>query len=174
MNSQENKNGTNATSEEHDSSSSKSDEVSVQIDHMDENKLREQDPAMEIPSRTLKSPSSHEFVQIRMPPTPPPPPSHKKVNFNMATSTAGTCSSRNKSSKKSLLPNLNFKKRNTISDDAVPTASSSLPQEKSSIARSWSLTKMFTKMTPSLPFTPVRYSDMESGLRRAGGSLNLH
>ncbi|GJU63884.1 putative E3 ubiquitin-protein ligase MARCH [Tanacetum coccineum] len=140
----------------------------------DENKLREQDPAMEIPTRTLKSSSSREFVQIRMPPTPPPLPSHKKVNFNMATSTAGTCSSRNKSSKKSLLPNLNFKKRNTISDDAVPTASSSLPQEKSSIARSWSLTKMFTKMTPSLPFTPVRYSDMESGLRRAGGSLNLH
>ncbi|PWA61407.1 zinc finger, RING-CH-type, Zinc finger, RING/FYVE/PHD-type [Artemisia annua] len=166
-------NGTNATSEEHDSSSSKSDEVAVQI-HMDENKLREQDPAMEIPSRTLKSSSSHEFVQIRMPPTPPPPPSHKKVNFNMATSTAGTCSSRNKSSKKSLLPNLSFKKRNTISDVAVPTSSSSLPQEKPSIARSWSLTKMFTKMTPSLPFTPVRYSDMESGLRRAGGSLNLH
>lgn len=132
---------------------------------------------MEIPSRTLQSSSSREFVQIKMPPTPPPPPRfHKKVNFNV-TGSQETCSSRNKSAKKSLVPKLSFKNRNTISDVViVPAGSGSIPQEKSSIARSWSLTKMFTplvKLTPSLSFNSIGHSETESGLRRSGGSLNL-
>ncbi|KAD5803471.1 hypothetical protein E3N88_14831 [Mikania micrantha] len=104
-----------------------------------------------------------------LPPPPPPPQFHKKVNFNMSASPE-TCSSRNKSLKKNLLPKLSFKNKNTIS-----SGSGSLSQEKSpSIARSWSLTKMFTKMTtPSQPLTAIRVTSPELGLRRAGGSLNL-
>ncbi|KVI00219.1 Zinc finger, RING-CH-type [Cynara cardunculus var. scolymus] len=135
------------------------------------NDQREQNLVLEIPSRTLQPSSSQEFVHIKMPPTPTP--SHKKVNFNLLAS-PDTCSSQTKSSKKSsLLPKLSLKNRNTISDIVIPAALASIPQEKPSIARSWSLTKMLIKMTPSLPFALIEHSDRESGLRRAGGSLNL-
>ncbi|XP_071690347.1 uncharacterized protein [Rutidosis leptorrhynchoides] len=140
-----------------------------------DNNMTEQNPVSATPS--IHSSLSHEFVQIKMPPTPPTPPRFpKKVNFNVASSHE-TCLSRSKSSKKNLIPKVGFKNRNTISDAAVVTAASgSVPQEKSCIARSWSLTKMFTplvKMTPSFPFTPTGHSGPQSGLTRAGGSLNL-
>ncbi|KAI3696962.1 hypothetical protein L6452_29620 [Arctium lappa] len=159
----------------HDSSSSQTEQVSVNIpmfeDEVSGDNRKEQNLALEIPSRTLQSSSSHEFVHIKMPPTPNP--SHKKVNFNLLAS-PDTCSSRTKSSKRSsLLPKLNLKNRNTISDIVIPAASATVPQEKASIARSWSLTKMLIKMAPSLPFAPIEHSDRESVLRRAGGSLNL-
>ncbi|KAI3826501.1 hypothetical protein L1987_00549 [Smallanthus sonchifolius] len=162
-----------AGGEVHDSSSSQTEEVIVPI-QMGENYLREQNVVLDIPSRTLQSSSSNEFVQIKMPPPPPPPPRfHKKVNFAVATSPE-TCLSRNKSLKKNLLPKLSFKNNSGTTDVMNPTSSGSLPQEKSSIARSWSLTKMFTKIsTPSLPFTPIGHSGPGSELRRAGGSLNL-
>ncbi|KAJ0810335.1 putative Zinc finger, RING-CH-type, Zinc finger, RING/FYVE/PHD-type [Helianthus annuus] len=156
MNSQENNVINSAGEEVHNSSSSQTEEVTVPF-QMGENYLKEH-VVLEMPSRTTQSSSSHECVQIQMPPPPPPPPRfHKKVNFVEAASPE-TCSSRNKTLKKNLLP----------------VVSGSLPEEKSSIARSWSLTKMFTKITtPSLPFTPTRLLDTEPGLRRAGGSLNL-
>ncbi|KAK9068648.1 hypothetical protein SSX86_012763 [Deinandra increscens subsp. villosa] len=107
-----------------------------------------------------------------MPPAPPPLPRfHKKVNLEASPK---TCSSRNISLKKKLLPKLSFKNITTISDVIIPAASRLLPQEKSSITRPWPLTKMLTKMTtPSRPFTPIGHSDVEHGLRRSGGSLNL-
>ncbi|KAK1411970.1 hypothetical protein QVD17_32862 [Tagetes erecta] len=152
--------------------SSSSQDVIVPI-QMGENYLKEQNLVLEMPSRTLHSSSSHEFVQINMPPPPPPPPLpprfHKKVNFKVATSPE------TKSLKKNLLPKPSLKNRSTVLDVMIPASSGSSPQEKSSIGRSWSLTKMFTKLTtPSLPFTPIGHSNVpESGLRRAGGSLNL-
>lgn len=162
MRSQEN-NGPKYIGEGNDSSSSQTEEVAVSI-HMGENEDCGNNSGT--PSRTLQSSNSQEFIQIKMPPTPPPLP--KKVNFNLATSPE-TCSSRSKVSKKSLLPKLSFKNRNnTISDVVIPPIPVSLPQEKSSIARSWSLTKMlspFVKMTP--------HSDHVTVLRRSGGSLNL-
>ncbi|KAI3743220.1 hypothetical protein L1987_60926 [Smallanthus sonchifolius] len=171
MNFQESDGIKSAGDQWHDSSSSQTKEVTFPI-QMGENYLREQNPVLEIPSRTLQSSSSHEFVQIKMPPAPPPPPRfHKKVNV---AASPETCSSRNVSLKKKLLPKLSFKNRNTISDVIIPAASRFLPREKSSITRSWSLTKMFTKIkTPSRPFTPIGHSDLEPGLRRSGGSLNL-
>ncbi|XP_024984203.1 uncharacterized protein LOC112520134 [Cynara cardunculus var. scolymus] len=174
MKSQEN-GGFRSAEEGYDSSSSQTEHVSVPIfmveDEVSGNDQREQNLVLEIPSRTLQPSSSQEFVHIKMPPTPTP--SHKKVNFNLLAS-PDTCSSQTKSSKKSsLLPKLSLKNRNTISDIVIPAALASIPQEKPSIARSWSLTKMLIKMTPSLPFALIEHSDRESGLRRAGGSLNL-
>nr|XP_043610932.1 uncharacterized protein LOC122582582 isoform X2 [Erigeron canadensis] len=185
MNCQENNSNTcnSASDQGHVSSSSQADhQVTLIPIHMAKNKvsgnsMSEQNLVTDMTSRTLQPSSSNEFVQIKMPPIPPTPPRFpKKVNFSVAPS-ADTCLLRSNSSKKSLLPKMSFKNRNTVSDAAVvPAASASVPHEKSSIARSWSLTKMFSplvKMTPSLPFTPNGHSDPESGLRRSGGSLNL-
>ncbi|XP_076944526.1 uncharacterized protein LOC143615233 [Bidens hawaiensis] len=158
---------------------------------------KKQNLFLEIPSRTTQSSSSsHESVQIKINSSP----NHKKVNFNLASHTrtnanadtdtnanANACSanyaSRTKSSKKSLLPKPNFINKNTILDvekndgnnnNVMPAASCSVMQERPSIPRSWSLTKMFTpQRTSSLPVTPIVQSDQESVLGNSGGSLNL-
>ncbi|CAH1441614.1 unnamed protein product [Lactuca virosa] len=169
-------NGLKSTSyERHDhSSSSQTEQVTIPV-HMVDNEDYGKNLGTCTPSRTLQSSCSQEFIRIKMPPTPPPPPPyHRKVNFNLGASPE-TCStsSRSKVSKKSLLPKLGFKNRNnTISDVVIPTSSStSLPQqEKSSIARSWSLTKMFT---PFVKMSTPHSDHVSNVLRRAGGSLNL-
>ncbi|KAK1426290.1 hypothetical protein QVD17_14961 [Tagetes erecta] len=160
-----------AVDQGHDSSSYQTEELTFPI-QMDENYLKEQNLVLEIQSRTLQSSSSHDFVQIIMPPAPPPPPQfHKKVNV---AASPGTCSPRNISLKKKLLPKLSFKNRNAISNVKITAASCFLPQERPSFTRSWSLTKLFTKMTtPSRPFTPIGHSHLEPELRRSGGSLDL-
>lgn len=141
---------------------------------------------MEIPSKTAQPSSSQESIQIKMASTPTP----KKVNFNLASSpsqirtnanaSSANHYSRTKSSKKCLLPKLNFMSRNTVLDvektdgNVNPAASGSITHEKTSIPRSWSLTKIFTpQRTSSLPVTPNVQSDQESALGNSGGSLNL-
>ncbi|XP_024979093.1 uncharacterized protein LOC112516301 isoform X2 [Cynara cardunculus var. scolymus] len=139
---------------------------------------------LEIPSRSIQPSSSEEFVLIKMPQTPTPTP--KKVNFNLTPCPSEvrspvTNTPRTKSLKKSLLPKLSFKNRNSVSDtekavvNTIPAAPSSLPQEKPSISRSWSFTKIFTprsKRPSSLPATPVGHSDPGLGSGSSRGSLN--
>ncbi|KAK1435145.1 hypothetical protein QVD17_00905 [Tagetes erecta] len=174
--------------EGHDSSSSQNQEVVIPIHKVEEEiatvptetptakNWKKQNLFLEIPSRTSQ-PSSQESVQIKIASTPTPTP--KKVNFNLPQSPSeitanANCPSRTKSSKKSILPKLNFKNRNTNPDTEKTEASSSLTQEKTSIPRSWSLTKIFTpQRTTSLPVTPIAQSDQVSVLENSGGSLNL-
>ncbi|XP_028072558.1 probable E3 ubiquitin-protein ligase MARCH10 [Camellia sinensis] len=117
-----------------------------------------------------------------MPPTPTP--ATKKVNFFLTPSPSdarisgspGLSSCRSKSSIKNLLPKLSFKHRSSQSDaetaaNLAVEAVSPMQQEKPSISRSWSLTKMFTpriKRTSSLPVTPIGHSNAESV---CGGNL---
>lgn len=129
---------------------------------------------LEIPSRALEV-SPKEYVQIKMPPTPTPTP--KRVNFLLTPSPSDARvsgspgpSTRGKPSLKSLLPKLSFKSRISQSDaeraaNLAVEASSPMPQDKPSISRSWSLTKIFTprmKRTSSLPVTPIGHSNPES------------
>ncbi|KAI3706401.1 hypothetical protein L6452_24117 [Arctium lappa] len=185
--------------EGHDSSSSQTEEVVIPIHKVVEDEIstvgsetpngknwKKQNLFLEIPSRTSQASTSHESVQIKINPTLTPTP--KKVNFNLTSSPseirsnapASIHSSRTKSSKKSLLPKLSFMNKNTVPDteriesNVVLAASSSVPQEKTAIARSWSLTKIFTpQRTASLPVTPVAQSEQGSVLGNSGGSLNL-
>ncbi|CAI9105105.1 OLC1v1003960C1 [Oldenlandia corymbosa var. corymbosa] len=128
---------------------------------------------LEIPTRTMDA-TPDEFVQIKMPPTPTPTP--KRVNFNltpspsdsrMHVSSPGPSSSRAKSSIKNLLPKLSFIHR-SLSIETIQTdnekanldsgSSTAASQEKPSMSRSWSLSKIFTprmKRTSSLPVTPI-------------------
>lgn len=122
-----------------------------------------------------------------MPPTPTPTP--KRVNFQLisspcsdskVTSSPGPSSTRGRSSSsiKNLLPKLNFKHRpaNSDAEKNVPESCSSsitTPQEKPSMSRSWSLSKIFTprmKRTSSLPVTPISLLNSESSL--GGGDSN--
>ncbi|KAL3518374.1 hypothetical protein ACH5RR_020963 [Cinchona calisaya] len=139
---------------------------------------RKQNLFLEIPTRTMDDPSCQEFVQIKMPPTPTPTP--KRVNFmltpcppDLRTNTSpGPSSSRAKSSIKNLLPKLSFKNRSSNSEtdtekaDYLDSASSSTAlQEKLSMSRSRSFSKIFTpriKRTSSLPVTPIAHSTSES------------
>lgn len=130
---------------------------------------------LEIPTRTLED-SCEELVQIKSFPTPTPTP--KKVNFVLTPSSAdpsgkgspGPISSRGKSSLRNLLPKLSFKNRSSNPDtekaaDIDPGSSATTSQEKLSISRSWSLTKIFTprmKNASSLPGTPIAHSNPES------------
>ncbi|XAR59963.1 Ubiquitin--protein ligase [Bertholletia excelsa] len=132
---------------------------------------RKQNLFLEIPSRKLDV-SAQDFVQIKMPATATSTP--KKVNFllnpspsdaKMNCSPGPSSGSRGKSSlKKNLLPKMSFNSR-SYQSDAVEASSSPATQEKSSIPRSWSLTKIFTprvKRTSSLPVTPIGHSNSES------------
>ncbi|KAI3461441.1 hypothetical protein Pfo_018104 [Paulownia fortunei] len=137
---------------------------------------------LEIPTRTLEV-SHQEFVQIKMPPTPTPTP--KRVNFFLTPSPSdsrlngspGPSSTRGKSSIRNILPKLNFKHRSSNSDtekaannDSV--SSTMVTQDKPSMSRSWSLSKIFTprmKRTSSLPVTPIANSNPDSA---RGGSIN--
>ncbi|PWA39914.1 RING/U-box superfamily protein [Artemisia annua] len=193
MKSEENNSIMFVVHEHDDSSSSPSREVAIPIHKVEEEIMetpngknwKKQNLFLEIPSRTLHSQpsSSQETVQIKSASTPTPTP--KKVNFNLtpspsevkANASSANHSSKTKSSKKSLLPKLNFMSRNTIPDaekadnNVVPPTASSVTNEKHSISRSWSLTKIFTpQRTSSLPTTP---SDQDLILASSGGSLNL-
>ncbi|XP_009592141.1 uncharacterized protein [Nicotiana tomentosiformis] len=139
--------------------------------------------SLEIPSRTLDA-SRQELVQIKMPSTPTPTP--KRVNFLLTPSTAdsritsspGPSPSRGKLAIRNLFPKLNLKSR-MILDEKITIPDSGpavVPQEKVSISRSWSLTKMFTpriKRTSSLPVTPIAHSNPESISGSISGSLTL-
>ncbi|XP_071711870.1 uncharacterized protein [Rutidosis leptorrhynchoides] len=195
MKSEENK-SIIVVAEEHDSSLTQSEEVVIPIRKVEEeifttetqngNNWKKQNLFLEIPSRTSLASSSQEHVQVKIAPTTNPIP--KKVNFNLTPSSpseikpnasSATNSTKTKSAKKSLLPK--FMNKNTIQDtektnsNIAPAASSFItPDEKPSIPRSWSLTKMFTpQRTSSLPVTPIAQSDQESVLGNSGGSLNL-
>lgn len=126
---------------------------------------------LEIPSRTPGQ-SSQDFVAIKMSSTPTSTP--KRVNFLLTpasteeriTPSPGPSSSRGRSSLRNLLPKLSFIYR-TSSDvekaaNPAAEASSTGTQEKPSISRSYSLTKIFTprvRRTSSLPVTPVVHSN---------------
>lgn len=133
---------------------------------------------LEIPTRTLDV-SCEEFVQIKMPPTPTPTP--RRVNFHLTPSPSdsrvngspGPSSSRGRSSIKNLLPKLTLKHRHANSDAEktlnIPDSCSSIttPQEKPSMSRSWSLSKIFTprmRRTSSLPVTPIALLNSQSSL----------
>ncbi|PHT35162.1 hypothetical protein CQW23_26962 [Capsicum baccatum] len=130
--------------------------------------------SLDIPSRTLDA-SPTELVQIKRPFTPTP----KRVNFlltpstsdsRVATSSPGPSPCRGKSTIRNLFPKLSLKSRMSSDTEKIPTPDS-VPaavvpqQEKVSISRSWSLSKMFTpriKRTSSLPVTPIAHSNPES------------
>ncbi|KAL8115475.1 uncharacterized protein LOC141666655 isoform X2 [Apium graveolens] len=133
--------------------------------------------SLEIPSRNLEV-SPQDFVQMKMPPTPTPTP--KKVNFLLTSSptdvrantSPGPSSFKAKSSMKQLLPKMSFKYKNSSSDaERTTNVLSAGPQEKPSMSRSWSLTKIFTprmKRTSSLPITHISRSNSE--IIRGGNS----
>lgn len=148
-----------------ESLSSKAEEIS------DAKPWRKPNLFLEIPSRTpeASSLSSSEFVQIKIPQTPTP--TSKKVNFQLTPSTSevktssspGPTPGRAKSSLRNLLPKMSFKSRYS-QPDAVEV-SSPMTQERASISRSWSLSKIFTprmKRTSSLPNTQFGDSDSDS------------
>ncbi|XP_030546081.1 uncharacterized protein LOC115752173 isoform X1 [Rhodamnia argentea] len=137
---------------------------------------RKQNLFLDIPSRKMGM-CTHDNVVIRMPPTPGATP--KRVNFLLTPSSnetrnndasPGPSSSRGKSSIKNLLPMLSFIHRNSAADaekaaNPEPDASFTGLREKPSIARSLSLTKLFTprmKRASSLPATPIGNSGKES------------
>lgn len=139
---------------------------------------------LEIPSRTPES-SPQDYHAIKMPQTP------RKVNFLLTPSPSdvringsgspGPSSSRGKTSIRSLFPKLSFIHRSSSDVEKITNlaleGSSNGAQEKPSISRSLSLTKIFTpriKRTSSLPVTPIVHSNPESahgGSR--GGAVNL-
>ncbi|KAL3536281.1 hypothetical protein ACH5RR_004742 [Cinchona calisaya] len=142
---------------------------------------RNQNLTMDIPKRTAEG-CIEDFVTINMPPSPTP----KKVNFSPLPSPSQLkfngsplpSSNRGKASMKNLLPKLSFKFRNRtaeIEKAAMLALGSPLgPQEKSSITRTFSLTKLFTpriKKTSSLPATPIAHSNPESTHGGNGNSV---
>ncbi|KAI3473261.1 hypothetical protein Pfo_029840 [Paulownia fortunei] len=135
---------------------------------------RRQDLIVNIPKATVEG-SVEDSVTINMPPSPFPTP--KRVNFSPLPSpnrvrvngSPGPSSSKGKSAMKNLLPKLSFKFRNTNSEieKAAMLALGASPEMrgKTSIARTFSLTKIFTpriKRTSSLPATPILHSNPES------------
>lgn len=137
---------------------------------------------LEIPSRSLEI-SCQEFVQIKMPPTPTPTP--KRVNFLLTPSPSdsrvhgspGPSSTRGRSSIRNLLPKLSFKNRGSSSDaekaaNTDSVSSTTGTQDKPSMSRSWSFSKIFTprmKTAVSLPVTPIANSNPDSS---HSGSVN--
>ncbi|XP_041996065.1 uncharacterized protein LOC121746206 [Salvia splendens] len=139
---------------------------------------------LEIPTRAADE-SPPEVVQINMPPTPIPTP--KRVNFlltsdfndSLPNESSEPSSARGKPSIMSFMPKLGFKHwgSNSDVDKAVNVDSSSstvATQDKLSISRSWSLTKIFTpriKRASSMPVPEVQNQNLES---IHGGSVNSH
>lgn len=139
---------------------------------------------LDIPTRAFDV-SPQELVQINMPPTPTPTPTPKRVNFLL---TPGPCDSllnesseassmKGKPSIRSILPKLSFKHWGSNSDvdkaANIDSCSSTVTtQDKASISRSWSLSKMFTpriRRTSSLPVPEVPNQNLDSV-----GSINSH
>lgn len=135
---------------------------------------------LEIPTRPLEV-SPQELVQINMPPTP------KRVNFFLTPSpsasllneSSGPSSTRGISSIRNILPKLSFKTWGYNSDvdkfaNLDPSSSNVATQDKLSITRSWSFSKIFTpriKRTSSLPLTEIANSNSGSA---HGGSVNSY
>lgn len=128
--------------------------------------------SVDVPKATAEG-CTEDFVRIYVPPSPTP----KKVNFSPLPSPSHLkfngsplpSSNRSKASMKNLLPKLSFKFRNTNSEiekAAMLALGSPLgSQEKRSITRTFSLTKLFTprmKTASSLPVTPISHSNPES------------
>ncbi|XP_009126592.1 uncharacterized protein LOC103851495 isoform X1 [Brassica rapa] len=143
---------------------------------------RRKNLSLQIPSRTTGL-SPEDSVVIKMPPTPSPTP--RRVNFSLTSTSPGpgpTSSNvppRGKSSLKNLIPKAGFKPKTSHTDiekgqgDVV--YSPSALQEKASISRSLSLSKLFTpriKRTSSLPVTPIVLSKSESA--HGGSSAAPH
>ncbi|KAK7335711.1 hypothetical protein VNO80_27699 [Phaseolus coccineus] len=134
----------------------------------------------EIPTRTSEE-SCRDFVGIRMPLTPSPTPSHKRVNFLVTSRSvdaprpSSSSAPRGKSSMRNILPRFGFRNRQSLDVEKAVTAASEASfsghQEKSSISRSVSLTKIFThkiNRTSSLPVEEIGRANAESAL---GGAL---
>ncbi|KAL1558141.1 hypothetical protein AAHA92_08640 [Salvia divinorum] len=151
---------------------------------------------LEIPSRSLEV-SRHEFVQIKMP-SPTPTPTPRRVNFLLTPSpcdsrpygSPGPSSTRGLPSIRDLLPK-GFKQRASTSETDKAANSDSVSsitggsEDKPSMSRSWSFSKMLTpraKRAWSLPVTPVANSnpgscpaapDDANGVRRMSRSLSV-
>ncbi|KAL0417729.1 UNVERIFIED_CONTAM: hypothetical protein Sradi_1186400 [Sesamum radiatum] len=111
----------------------------------------------------------------------------KRVNFVLTRSpsdsrlhgSSGPSSTKGKSSIRSILPWLSFKNRSSNSDvekaaNIDSGSSTMVAQDKLSISRSWSLSKIFTpriKRTSSLPVTPFEISNPDAA---HSGSINSH
>lgn len=150
------------------------DETETETSHVSDWKKR-QNLQLEIPKGTSEDSCSNDFVAIRMPLTPSPTPSHKKVNFLVTSRSVDApprpLASRGKSSMRSILPKFGFKNRAPLDVEkgvtSAPEGSFSGHQEKSSIPRSVSLTKLFTpkiKRTSSLPVEEIGRVNTESAL----------
>ncbi|CAH2069322.1 unnamed protein product [Thlaspi arvense] len=144
---------------------------------------RRKNLSLQIPSREAGL-SPEDSVVIKIAPTPSPTP--RRVNFALTSSSPGhaptTSSSssaaavppRGKSSLKNLIPKVGFKPKTSNTDIEKGQGDVCSPpalQEKASISRSLSLSKLFTpriKRTSSLPVTPVILSSSESA---HGGSI---
>ncbi|KAK6943784.1 Zinc finger, RING-CH-type [Dillenia turbinata] len=135
---------------------------------------KRQDLVLEIPPRILEV-SAQDFIRINMPLTPSLTP--KRVNFSAMPSPSYTrisgspgSSHRGKLSIRGLIPKLSFKNRTTTSETERAAiialgASSAGAQQKPTITRTLSLSKLFTprvKRTSSLPVTPIVHSNLES------------
>lgn len=139
---------------------------------------------LDIPTRAFDV-SPQELVQINMPPTPTSTPTPKRVNFlltpgpsdSLLNESSEASSTRGKPSIKSILPKLSFKHWGSNSDvdkaANIDSCSSTVTtQDKASISRSWSLSKMFTpriRRTSSLPVPEVPNPNLDSV-----GSINSH
>ncbi|CAH8392727.1 unnamed protein product [Eruca vesicaria subsp. sativa] len=155
---------------EEGSSSAITEETSASVQQWRRNNL-----SLQIPSRATNL-SPEDSVVIKMPPTPSPTP--RRVNFSLTSASPGpgpgpTSSSsagpqRTKSSLKNLIPKVGFKPKASNTDVEKGQGDVSCPsalQEKASISRSLSLSKLFTpriKRTSSLPVTPIVLSNSES------------
>ncbi|XP_073145461.1 uncharacterized protein [Henckelia pumila] len=127
--------------------------------------------------------SDQEFVRMKMPPTPTPTP--RRVNFFLSPSPSdlrfnespGPSSTRAKSSIRNLLTKLSFKYRDTNSDiEKATTVDSVFPpvvtQDKPSMSRSWSLSKIFTPRIKRMSSLPVTRDSNPDGAH--GGSIDNH
>ncbi|KAL3825914.1 hypothetical protein ACJIZ3_021943 [Penstemon smallii] len=156
---------------------------------------RRQNLLVKIPSIKIEG-SPEDTVIINMPPSSFPTP--KRVNFSPLPSpnqarvdeSPGPSLSKGKSIMKNLIPKLSFKFRNTNSEieKAAILALGASPemQTKTSISRTFSLTKIFTprmKRTSSLPTTPIMHSNPESShggiispvdVAKGGSQLSIH
>ncbi|GAB2285100.1 hypothetical protein Dimus_019554 [Dionaea muscipula] len=137
---------------------------------------------LEIPSRTFEI--SQESISVKMPSTPTPTP--KRVNFSLTPSSSDARlgespgpSSRGRTTIRSLLPKFSFKNQSSLDNEkaAKAAAGSATPQEKPSISRSLSLTKIFTprmRRTSSLPVTTSTHPNPEPSQRESVNALSSY
>ncbi|CDY67417.1 BnaC09g53890D, partial [Brassica napus] len=145
------------------SSSAITEETSANVQQWRRNNL-----SLQIPSRATNL-SPEDSVVIKMPPTPSPTP--RRVNFSLTSISPGPAPPRTKSSLKNLIPKVGFKPKLSNTDVEKGQVDVSC-QEKASISRSLSLSKLFTpriKRTSSLPVTPIVLLNSESA--RGGSSV---